>query len=124
MDLAINLDSYERTSNSTYEYGQIVLRHLGANTELLEKQQIDTLKSDSELYLIIYVGFAQSESESISKNITWTYRKNFEDGKAIFIYKKLLGYLRAKTVIPKSYRSKQSSWRASSICSSRACRCN
>lgn len=57
-----------------------------------EEQQIDTLKSDSELYLVIYAGFAQSESESISKNITWTYRKNFEDGKAIFIYKKLLGY--------------------------------
>jgi site-specific DNA recombinase len=57
-----------------------------------EEQSIDTLKSDSELYLIIYAGFAQSESESISKNITWSYRKNFEDGKPIFMYKKLLGY--------------------------------
>lgn len=57
-----------------------------------EEQNIDTLKSDSELYLVIYAGFAQSESESISKNITWSYRKNFEDGKAIFVYKKLLGY--------------------------------
>lgn len=34
-----------------------------------EEQQIDTLKTDSELYLVIYAGFAQSESESISKNI-------------------------------------------------------
>ena len=50
-----------------------------------EEQNIDTLKSDSELYLVIYAGFAQSESESISKNITWSYRKNFEDGKVIFI---------------------------------------
>ena len=57
-----------------------------------EEQNIDTLKSDSELYLVIYAGFAQSESESISKNITWTYRKNFEDGKPIFMYSKLLGY--------------------------------
>lgn len=57
-----------------------------------EEQNIDTLKSDSELYLVIYAGFAQSESESISKNITWSYRKNFEDGKVIFMYKKLLGY--------------------------------
>ena len=32
-----------------------------------EEQQIDTLKTDSELYLVIYAGFAQSESESISK---------------------------------------------------------
>lgn len=57
-----------------------------------EEQNIDTLKTDSELYLVIYAGFAQSESESISKNVTWGFRKNFEDGKGIFIYKKLLGY--------------------------------
>ena len=57
-----------------------------------EEQNIDTLKCDSELYLVIYAGFAQSESESMSKNITWSYRKNFEDGKCIYIYKKLLGY--------------------------------
>lgn len=57
-----------------------------------EEQNIDTLKSDSELYLVIYAGFAQSESESISKNITWSFRKNFEDGKVVFMYKKLLGY--------------------------------
>lgn len=57
-----------------------------------EEQNIDTLKSDSELYLVIYAGFAQSESESISKNITWTHRKNFEEGKVIFAYSRMLGY--------------------------------
>ena len=57
-----------------------------------EEQNIDTLKSDSELYLVIYAGFAQSESESISKNITWTHRKNFEEGKPIFMYNRMLGY--------------------------------
>ena len=57
-----------------------------------EEQNIDTLKSDSELYLVIYAGFAQSESESISKNITWTHRKNFEEGKVIFAYNRMLGY--------------------------------
>lgn len=57
-----------------------------------EEQNIDTLKSDSELYLVIYAGFAQSESESISKNITWTRRKNFEDGKVSFMYNRMLGY--------------------------------
>ena len=57
-----------------------------------EEQNIDTLKSDSELYLVIYAGFAQSESESISKNVTWSIRKNFEDGKVMMCYKKMLGY--------------------------------
>lgn len=65
-----------------------------------EEQNIDTLKSDSELYLIIYAGFAQSESESISKNIIWTYRKNFEEGKVTFIYSKILGYRKGENGEP------------------------
>lgn len=57
-----------------------------------EEQQIDTLKTDSELYLVIYAGFAQSESESISKNIIWTVRNKFEEGIPVFMYKRFLGY--------------------------------
>ena len=57
-----------------------------------EEQNIDTLKCDSELYLVIYAGFAQSESESMSKNITWAFRKNFENGKVPFNYSRLVGY--------------------------------
>ena len=57
-----------------------------------EEQNIDTLSIDSELYLVIYAGFAQSESESMSKNITWAYRKRFEDGKVMMQYKTTLGY--------------------------------
>ena len=65
-----------------------------------EEQNIDTLKSDSELYLVIYAGFAQSESESISKNVTWSWRKNFSEGKAIFIYSRLLGYRKGEDGFP------------------------
>lgn len=65
-----------------------------------EEQNIETLKSDSELYLIIYAGFAQSESESISKNITWSYRKNFEEGKVVFTYSKMLGYKKGEDGAP------------------------
>lgn len=72
---------------------------------IFEEQNIDTLKSDSELYLVIYAGFAQSESESISKNITWTYRKNLKKAfiqlsfrpigilGRIFVYSLLVFYL-------------------------------
>ena len=67
---------------------------------LFEEQNIDTLKIDSELYLVIYAGFAQSESESMSKNITWSYRKKFEDGNSIFMYKKLLGYRKGEDGMP------------------------
>ena len=65
-----------------------------------EEQNIDTLKNESELYLVIYAGFAQSESESISKHITWTYRKKFEEGKVSFQYKNFLGYRKGKDKQP------------------------
>ncbi len=65
-----------------------------------EEQNIDTLKTDSELYLVIYAGFAQSESESLSKNIIWTYRKKFEEGNSIFMYKKFLGYKKGPDGMP------------------------
>lgn len=57
-----------------------------------EEQNIDTLKNDSELYLVIYAGFAQSESESISKNVTWSLRKRYEEGKVSMQYTTTLGY--------------------------------
>ena len=59
---------------------------------IFEEQNIDTLKTDSELYLVIYAGFAQSESESISKNVTWMFRKKFEEGQVPFRYSQMLGY--------------------------------
>ena len=65
-----------------------------------EEQNIDTLSIDSELYLVIYAGFAQSESESMSKNITWAYRKRFEDGKVLMQYKSMLGYRKGADVEP------------------------
>ena len=65
-----------------------------------EEQNIDTLQIDSELYLVIYAGFAQSESESISKNVTWTYRKRFEEGRPVFNYKCLLGYRKSEDGTP------------------------
>ena len=36
---------------------------------------------NSELMLAFHSAFSQSESESISENITWSYRKSFENGK-------------------------------------------
>ena len=59
---------------------------------IFEEQNIDTLKCDSELLMTIHAGFAQAESESMSRNITWSYRKRFENGQVVFNYKKILGY--------------------------------
>lgn len=89
----IIVKSVSRFARNTVDCLEYVreLKALGIGV-YFEEQNIDTLKCDSELYLVIYAGFAQNESENISKNITWTFRKNFEDGKVTFMYKKLLGY--------------------------------
>jgi len=42
--------------------------------------------------MTIHAGFAQAESESMSRNITWSYRKRFENGDVVFNFSKLLGY--------------------------------
>ena len=87
-----SVSRFARNTVDCLEYVRM-LKAMGIGV-LFEEQNIDTLKCDSELYLVIYAGFAQSESENISKNITWTFRKNFEEGKVTFMYKKLLGYKR------------------------------
>ena len=59
---------------------------------IFEEQNIDTLKCDSDRLMSIHAGFAKAESESMSRNITWSYRKRFENGEVIFSYKNMLGY--------------------------------
>ena len=41
---------------------------------------------------LLFSGFAQAESESLSKNVTWGKQKSAEAGKVPFQYKKMLGY--------------------------------
>lgn len=85
--------SVSRFARNTVECLEFVRMLKARNIGILfEEQNIDTLKCDSELYLVIYAGFAQSESESMSKNITWAFRKNFEEGKVVINYKRMVGY--------------------------------
>lgn len=90
MIITKSVSRFARNTVDCLDYVRM-LKEMGIGV-YFEEQNIDTLKSDSELYLVIYAGFAQSESESISKNITWTHRKNFEDGKVTFMYSRTLGY--------------------------------
>ncbi len=93
--------SVSRFARNTVECLQYVRTLKGKGIGIyFEEQNIDTLKNDSELYLVIYAGFAQSESESISKNITWTFRKKFEEGKPVFQYKRMLGYKKGEDGMP------------------------
>lgn len=57
-----------------------------------EKENINTLTESSEFLITLFSGFAQAESESLSKNITWGKQKSAEAGKVDFQYKRMLGY--------------------------------
>ena len=57
-----------------------------------EKENIYTLDGNGELLITIMSSIAQEESHSISENVTWAKRKQFEEGKVIFQYKNFLGY--------------------------------
>ena len=57
-----------------------------------EKENINTLTESSEFLITLFSGFAQAESESLSKNVAWGKAKSAEAGKVTFQYKKMLGY--------------------------------
>ena len=57
-----------------------------------EKENINTLTESSEFLITLFCGFAQAESESLSKNVAWGKAKSAEAGKVTFQYKKMLGY--------------------------------
>ena len=54
----------------------------------------NTLTESSKFLITLFNGFAQAESESISKNVVWGIKKSREAGKVPFQYTKLLGYRR------------------------------
>lgn len=57
-----------------------------------EKENINTLTESNEFLITLFSGFAQAESESLSKNVAWGKAKSAEAGKVTFQYKKMLGY--------------------------------
>lgn len=59
---------------------------------IFEKEGINTMQMASEMALCFLSGFAQAESESISRNVTWGKRQQFKNGNVTFQYSRLLGY--------------------------------
>ena len=56
------------------------LKSLGVDV-YFEEQNIHTSSSEGELMLTILASYAQEESLSVSENMKWRIRRNFEDGK-------------------------------------------
>lgn len=59
---------------------------------IFEKENINTLTETSEFLITLFSGFAQAESESLSKNVTWGKQKSMEAGNVPMQYSKMIGY--------------------------------
>ena len=98
--------SLSRFARNTVDSLEVV-RMLRANGigVIFEKENINTLTESSEFLLTLFSGFAQAESESISKNVIWGIQKSREAGNVPFQYQKLLGYRRGPDGQPEIVRS-------------------
>jgi len=92
IDLVIT-KSTTRFARNTLEGIQIVrkLKRLGIGV-YFEKENTNTLYMDNEMLLTFFFSQAQAESESLSKNVGWGHRRNFENGKVYYHYDSFLGY--------------------------------
>ena len=92
IDLVIT-KSIRRFARNTVDCLEYVrqLKDLGIGV-IFEKENINTLTMTSEFMIALYGSFAQAESESISKNVSWGKEKAYREGKVQFQYKYLLGY--------------------------------
>lgn len=92
IDLVItkSISRFARNTVDCLEYVR-QLKDLGIGV-IFEKENINTLTMTSEFMIALYGSFAQAESESISKNVSWGKEKAYREGKVVFQYKHLLGY--------------------------------
>lgn len=92
IDLVItkSISRFARNTVDCLEYVR-QLKDLGIGV-IFEKENINTMTMTSEFMIALYGSFAQAESESISKNVSWGKEKAFREGKVQFQYKHLLGY--------------------------------
>ena len=83
----ILVKSISRFSRNTVDCLEYIreLKALGIGV-IFEKENINTLTETSEAMITIMGYFAQAESESISKNVTWGVRHAFSEGKVTFTH--------------------------------------
>lgn len=100
IDLVItkSISRFARNTVDCLEYVR-QLKDLGIGV-IFEKENINTLTMTSEFMIAWYGSFAQAESESISKNVSWGKEKAYREGKVQFQYKYLLGYKKGADAKP------------------------
>lgn len=89
--------SFSRFARNTLDSIDYIreLRALGIGV-VSEKENMNTLNEDSEMLITILSCFAQAESESISKNVSWGIHQSFKNGNVPMQYSRLLGYRKSE----------------------------
>lgn len=102
--------SVSRFSRNTVDclYYIRALKQLGIAV-IFEKENINSLEEDSELRITLSGAFAQSESESISANVTWGKRRAMEAGKVSIQYKSCTATAKVRMVSRRSFRNRPKS---------------
>ena len=67
---------------------------------MFEKENINTMTMNSEFIISLYGSFAQAESESISKNVSWGIEKSFREDKVKYVLDKTFGYRMGEDGVP------------------------
>ena len=88
--LTKSIQRFARNTLDCINYTRI-LRNLGIAV-MFEKENINSLPPDSEFMITMYGAMAQSESESISKNVTWGKQRAMERGQAFIPYSSLYAF--------------------------------
>ncbi len=96
--LAKSISRFARNTVDCLTYVRL-LKSMGIAV-IFEKENINTMQVSSEVFVAMYGAFAQSESESISGNVTWGKRQAMREGKAIIQYTRLYGYRRGEDGTP------------------------
>ena len=71
------------------------LKELGIAV-IFEKENINTLETESEIMITLLGAFAQAESESISANVRWGKRQAMREGKISIQYSNFYGYIKGE----------------------------
>lgn len=78
----ILVKSISRFARNTAECLEAIRQFRACGTTIFfEKENIDTARMSSELMTALHAAFSQSESESISGNMRWSYQRRMERGK-------------------------------------------
>ena len=96
--LTKSISRFARNTVDCLDYVR-ALRALGIAV-IFEKENINTLESDSEMLITLLGAFAQAESESISANVRWGKRQAMREGKVSIQYKKLYALRRGENGEP------------------------